>query len=788
MKLSETLFIVFILFSAGRVYSQSTGIIPQPTETVIGKGAFNFDANTAIYYTHQDPALRVSVQPLVDKISAVAGYTLKTSAAKPARNVISVNLRPDMVEDGGYELEVLPASIEIKAKDAVGIFYAVQSILQLLPVEIENGKKVPARSWQIPAVTIRDAPAFRYRGLMLDVSRHFMPLSFLKRLVDIMAMQKMNNLHLHLTDDQGWRIEIKKYPRLTTVGSVRSGTLYDKHPIKGNDNSEYKGFYSQAEIKELVSYAAKKYINIVPEIELPGHSSAAIAAYPELSCFPGESSYVTQGMHSKTVQENVKVPGTKIVQETWGVFNDVLCPTDFTFQFMQDVIDEVINIFPSKYIHIGGDECPKDFWKRSAFCQELIKKNNLKDEHGLQSYFIQRIEKHINGRGRNIIGWDEILEGGLAPNAAVMSWRGTAGGIESAKQGHNVIMSPDGYCYLNFYQSEDPSDSIAWGGFLPLKRVYSYDPIPKELDATQRKYIMGVQGNLWSEYVNSPALAEYMLFPRAIALAEVGWSTSKPAFEDFTSRLIPYLKRLDQHGVNYSGHLYELSLQSKYVPEDNAIKVSIEGVPKPKQVKYRIKNRQGVAEQKAYNGPFIVASSTTLEALVEVGGKVIDRATATFNINKATGKQISFVDQPEPSYSKGGAMALVNGIIGSTNRYTDNEWLGWAGKDFDAVIPFGVPTDVNKLSLRFFNAASSWVYPPSSLKVLGSTDGQNFSEITIKELSGSTEGAVMVKTFHLATTKITHLKVVAKNHGIIAKSNPGEGYPAWLFVDELVVE
>jgi hexosaminidase len=788
MKLNATLFILIILFSARHLYSQSTGIIPQPAETVIGKGTFNFNANTSIYYTDQDPALQVSVQPLVDKMLAVAGFNLKTTAVKPGANIISVSLRSDMAEDGGYELEVLPASIEIRAKDAVGVFYAVQSLLQLLPAEIESGIKVPARSWQIPSVTIRDAPAFRYRGLMIDVSRHFMPISFLRRLVDLMAMQKMNNLHLHLTDDQGWRIEIKKYPKLTSVGSVRSGTIQDKYAGKGNDNNEYRGFYSQNEMKELVAYAAKKYINIVPEIELPGHSSAAIAAYPALSCFPDESSYTADALHSKAALEKVKVPGTKIVQESWGVFNDVLCPTEFTFNFMQDILDEVISIFPSKYIHIGGDECPKEFWKRSSFCQELIKKENLKDEHGLQSYFIQRIEKHVNSRGRNIIGWDEILEGGLAPNAAVMSWRGTAGGIESAKQGHNVIMSPDGYCYLNFYQSEDPADSIAWGGFLPLKKVYGYDPIPKELDPAQRRYIMGVQGNLWSEYVKSPALAEYMLFPRAVALAEVGWTTFKPGFEDFTGRLIPHLKRLDQHGVNYSRHLFELSLQSKYIPGENAIRVSIEGVPATRKINYSYTNSKGVVEKKAYTQPFVVSSSTLLTASVEVEGRVVDRATALFNINKTTGQEISFVDQPAAAYGKGGSAALVNGIIGSSNRYTDNEWLGWEGKDFDAVIRFKKPTEISKVSLRFFNATSSWVYPPSEIKIFGSADGKSFSEMENKGVITSADGSVLVKHLQFNTSKLTHLKVVAKNHGIIAKSNPGEGYRAWLFVDELVVE
>jgi hexosaminidase len=790
MKFKAMIISLAMLFAIGQgsLYSQSSGIIPQPNETIMGKGYFIFNSNTSVYYPQDIQAMKVSIQPLVDKLATAAGIVLKQSVGKPVRNFIQVNLSTEIAVDGGYSLEILPESIQIKAKDAVGVFYAVQSLLQLLPTEIEGEARSTINQWRVPVVLIKDAPAFRYRGLMLDVSRHFMPLDFLKRLIDLMAMQKMNNLHLHLTDDQGWRIEIKKYPRLTAVGGVRSGTLHDKYPGKGNDNIEYKGYYSQADIKELVAYAAKQYINIVPEIELPGHSSAAIAAYPALSCFPDESSPASPAMHSRESLEKVKVPGTKIVQESWGVFSDVLCPSEFTFQFMEDVLDEVIDLFPSTYIHIGGDECPKDFWKRSALCQDLIAKNNLKDEHGLQSYFIQRIEKHINSRGRRIIGWDEILEGGLAPNAAVMSWRGTSGGIESAKQGHDVIMSPDGFCYLNFYQSEDPTDSIAWGGFLPLKRVYGYDPIPTELDAAQKKYIVGVQGNLWSEYVKSPALAEYMLFPRAIALAEVGWTKSKPGFDHFAERLIPFLKRLDQHGVNYSRHLYDLSLQSKYISESNAIRVSIAGVPDNKKVNYSFTNKQGLAEVKVYHEPFVIASSTKLEASVQIGGQIIDRATAIFNINKATGQDISFVNPPAAAYSKGGPEGVVNGIMGSSNRYSDNEWLGWDGKDIEAVIRFSKPIDVNKLTLRFFNNTSSWVYPPSEVKVFGSTDGKNFSEIVVGGVVNTGEGAVQVKQFQFNKATLSHLKVVAKNHGIISKSNPGEGYPAWLFLDEVVVE
>ncbi len=768
--------------------AQDVQLIPYPEKVVKGNGEFTIQPQTVLVVSETAEALLSALSPLNEKLAKAAGFQLKVAKVAPRSNFIAFAFDPSLSKPGAYSINVLSDKVLVTAKDPSGIFYAMQSLLQLLPPAIESDRLFTRQQWSMPVVSIQDAPAFEYRGLMIDVARHFQPISFMKKLVDLMAMQKMNRLHLHLVDDQGWRIEIKKYPKLTEVGGRRNGTLVDKYPGKGNDNKPYDGFYTQAQIKELVAYASKKFITIIPEIELPGHSSAAIAAYPALSCFPQETTVVNDNMVATKTKEQLKTPGTKVVQETWGVFTDVLSPTDYTFQFMNDVLDEVMQLFPSKYIHIGGDECPKDAWKRSAFCQEMIKKYNLKDEHGLQSYFIQRIEKHINSKGRSIIGWDEILEGGLAPNAAVMSWRGTQGGIESAKQGHDVVMTPDSHCYLNFYQSEDQTDSIAWGGFLPLKRVYGYDPIPAELNPEQAKYIKGVQGNLWTEYIKSSALAEYMLFPRAVALAEIGWTKQKPGFDHFTNRLISYLKRLEKHGVNYSRHMYDIGLKSQYDPASNTVKVSVDGVSDKKNLFYSVIAEQGGLVTKPYEQPITIASAAKLEIAAFVEGAVVDKRTAFFNINKATGRKFSLSIEPAPQYGKGGPAALVNGIMGSVTRFNDDEWLGWNGKHFEGILDLGRVEEIKKIYLRFYKAPSSWIYMPSSIQILVSADGITYKEVAVKNNPDSGQMGVQQHGFSFDGLKTRYVKIIAANNGIIKSGFPGQGYPAWLFVDEVVVE
>ena len=443
-----------------------------------------------------------------------------------------------------YKFQSGSSGIQISGNSALGSFYGMQTLIQLLPLE-------KSKSLIIPAVDIEDEPRFAYRGAMLDVCRHFFSVSFIKKYIDYLALHKINYFHWHLTEDQGWRIEIKKYPNLTKVGSIRNGTIIGRYPGKGNDNKMDAGFYTQEQVKEIVEYASQRFITVIPEIEMPGHSGAAIAAYPLLSCFPNDKTVIPANMISEKSKLELASGRVKLVQETWGVHTDVYAPTEYTFKFLEDVLDEVIALFPSKYIHIGGDECPKDAWKKSEFCQQMIKEKGLKDEHGLQSYFIQRIEKYINKKGRTLIGWDEILEGGLAPNAMVMSWRGEEGGIAAAKENHTVIMTPGSHVYLDKAQTKN-MDSVTIGGFLPFEKVYSYEPVPKELNAEQANYVLGAQGNLWTEYVANPSKAEYQLFPRLSALSEVLWSTKEnknwPAFQD---KMKSQYARYKIWGANY---------------------------------------------------------------------------------------------------------------------------------------------------------------------------------------------------------------------------------------------
>ena len=513
-------------------------VIPKPEKLKALEGKFVLNSATKIV---GDTALEQEGNYLAQILNTPTGYELKyTPGEKNEKNSISLIIDEKIDNDEGYTLSVNPEKVIITGKTAAGVFYGIQSLRQLLPPELESKNTVTDIEWKIPSVEIVDSPRYVYRGMHLDVGRHMFPVETIKEFIDLIAMHKMNTFHWHLTEDQGWRIEIKKYPRLTEIGAYRKETLVGHGATAEKDRKfdgkPYGGFYTQEEVKDIVAYAAKRHITIIPEIEMPGHSLAAIAAYPEL------------GNTGKQYEV-----GTR-----WGVFKEIYAPTDTTFNFLEDVLTEVMELFPSKLIHIGGDEAPKDQWEESAFAQELIKKEGLKDEHELQSYFITRIEKFVNSKGRNIIGWDEILEGGLAPNAAVMSWRGTEGGIEAAKQKHYVVMTPGHSCYFDHYQSKDKdNEPLAIGGYLPVKKVYSYEPTPKELNKEEQKYILGAQGNVWTEYIKTPDYLEYMILPRMDALSEVVWSTPENKnWKDFKDRLYPMAKRYDVMGLNYARHVF----------------------------------------------------------------------------------------------------------------------------------------------------------------------------------------------------------------------------------------
>ena len=555
-KLIAFLFVLFMFsFSANAKDESKINIIPKPNSIKRTSGEFKLDYKTLI--VANDDTARWMADFLNDYLLKNYGFKLEVvnTLNEKKNSIVFVNPFIDVLpKEGSYRLNITKKKIEIGGINE-GLFYGLQSFLQLLPIN----QKVP---YKIPCVEITDAPRFRYRGLHLDVGRHFQPIEFVKKYLDMMAFYKMNFFHWHLTEDQGWRIEIKKYPKLTEIGSKRKETVQGRQlkPYVG-DGIPYEGYYTQEQIKEVVAYAKARYITVVPEIEMPGHSLAAIAAYPEFACTPGPFEVAT----------------------TWGIFKDIYCPKEETFKFLEDVLSEVVELFPGHYIHIGGDEAPKDRWKESQIAQDVIKREGLKDEHELQSYFIQRIERFLNSKGKRLIGWDEILEGGLAPNATVMSWRSEKGGVEAAKQKHDVIMTPTTHLYFDYAQSKSKSEPINIGGFLPLSQVYSYNPTPKDLTDEEKQYILGSQGNVWTEYLKTPEAVEYMVFPRMIALSEVVWTqVENKSYDDFLSRLSSHLERLEKQKTNF--RIPEpVGWQENLITQESEVKIQLLSVfPKSK--------------------------------------------------------------------------------------------------------------------------------------------------------------------------------------------------------------
>ena len=628
VRVVKLLFAWIVFLFAQPATSQSVQIIPAPVNVKTGEGTFQLSGETRLLLN--DSGENPAAEFLNNYLQKYYGF--KLLVAKEAKeNFIRLNTlrfikKPEKPEH--YSLKVTPQSISIEGDSYAGTFYGMQSLIQLLPV-------TASKSMMLPGLLLDDYPRFGYRGMHLDVSRHFFDVSFIKTYIDYLALHKLNTFHWHLTDDQGWRIEIKKYPKLTTVGGYRNGTIIGRYPGKGNDSIHYGGYYTQQEVRDVVKYAADRYITVIPEIEMPGHASAAIAAYPELSCFANEPTQPAKG----TAWSGPKTG--KQVQQAWGVFDDIFCAgNEQTFEMLTGVLDEVISLFPSQVIHVGGDEAPKNNWKRCAKCQKRIKDERLKDEHELQSYFVQRIEKHVNSKGRKIMGWDEILEGGLAPNAAVMSWRGEKGGIAAANQNHNVVMTPSSHLYFDFAQTR-LEDSVTIGNYLPIEKVYAYDPIPKELSANEAGFILGGQANLWTEYMKNNKKVEYMALPRMSALSEILWSPKDDrSFSEFEPRLLTQLKRYDLWGANYSKALYEI--KSTITPAGDGVLWSLESKsPAPIFITHNATNT-GLK----YNQPILINGSGELEATLVANNKVIYTLKHNFNINKATGKKIELTTPP----------------------------------------------------------------------------------------------------------------------------------------------
>ncbi|MBO2011180.1 beta-N-acetylhexosaminidase [Hymenobacter negativus] len=577
-----------VLGQGSQTPAQRLGLVPLPREVKATAGMYPLPQKLSIYATSKDEQ---NVAGLLKEMLTALGHTVTLTTSRPAAQIALLTAAQPNAE--AYQLVVDQAGIRISAAGGAGLFYGSRTLLQLLPAR-------PTATAQVPYVRIADEPAFRWRGGMLDVSRHFFPVSFVKKYIDFLAAYKFNTFHWHLTDDQGWRIEIKKYPKLTQVSAFRKETLIGAQQLfKGPadfkyDATPYGGFYTQEQIREVVAYAQRRYVTIVPEIEMPGHSVAVLAAYPELACKPG--TYETWTM--------------------WGVNEDIVCPTEPTFRFFEDVLTEVCALFPGKYVHIGGDEAPKARWKESAAVQEIMKREGYTDVEKVQGWFNRRIEKFLAGQGKKLIGWDEILEGGIAPSAAVMSWRGEKGGVEAAKMGHDVVMSPTTHLYVNYGQSpkpHSPYEPLMIGGYIPLDVIYNYNPLPAELTPAQQQHVLGPQANLWTEYITTPAAAEYMLFPRLLAVSEVAWTpAASKSYAAFLPRMSQQFARLDQQRINYRVP-EPLGLDStSMVKQGSKAVFTLRSLVPGAQIRYTLDGHLPDETAALYNGPLAVPLNNRL--------------------------------------------------------------------------------------------------------------------------------------------------------------------------------
>ena len=602
-KIIVTIFIAILFMACSekthdvKEYNQGIRIVPLPALLTQNEGIFKLNKKTKL--VAKGDGSETVADYLQAKIVQSTGYNL-TSATSSSKNSITVVVDPaSELAAEAYTLLVTPDKVEVKASTNRGLFYGMQTLLQLLPAEIESPTVISDVNWNIPAVTIEDEPRFKWRGMHLDVCRHFYSVEFIKKQMDVLAMYKINKFHWHLTEDQGWRIEIKKYPKLTEIGSKRV-----------DEGKEHGGFYTQKQIKEIVAYAAERHIDVIPEIELPGHALAALTAYPEYSCTGGPFK----------------------VRNVWGVEADIYCAgKEETFEFIEDIIDEVVELFPSEYFHIGGDEAPKAKWEECELCQARIKAEGLHDEHELQSYFIQRVEKMLVARNKKMIGWDEILEGGLAKSAAVMSWRGERGGITAASQGHDVIMTPGNWVYLDHYQGSSKVEPVAIGGYTTLEESYGYNPVPESLADDKKKHILGTQGNVWSEYLYTPEIVEHRVYPRIIALAEVSWTQlEKKDFDSFIYRMDNQFVRLDQHEINYHIPLPEGPIDNIAITDGTTLEFT---TTRPIAMYFTLDGTEPELNSTKYSTPIVIENTTTVKIRTAlVSGKMGN--TRTINVVK----------------------------------------------------------------------------------------------------------------------------------------------------------
>lgn len=745
-------------------------IIPYPQQLIPKAGSFTFNKRTVVLCSFQNPEIHRLAKQFTDQIELVSGMKLVIRDINQTDTANTVIFQSTSLSENSeaYALIISPKTIRIVANTANGYFYGLQTIYQLLPAEVYGKKRIEGRKWSVPCAQITDAPRFGYRGMHLDVCRHFFPVEFIKKYLDAMSIHKFNTFHWHLTDDQGWRIEINKYPRLTEIGSRRDETLigyyYERLPQQ-YDGKSYGGFYTQKQAREIVAYAKDRFITVIPEIELPGHAEAAIASYPFLSCTPDST---------------IKV-ATK-----WGIFKEVYCPNDSTFKFLENVLTEIMDIFPSNYIHIGGDECLKDRWKESPECQSLIKKLNLKDENGLQSYFVERVEKFVNSKGRQIIGWDEILDGGLAPNATVMSWRGMAGGIAAAQSGHDVIMTPGAFCYFDKYQADPANEPTTIGGYLPLKSVYQFEPVPPELTLEETKHILGAQANVWTEYMPTSESVEYMSFPRASAMSEVAWgSKGNRNWESFRRRMPADFERYAQLNIHPSKAFYDVQFQSM-ITADKKLQVSLLCDYSDVQIQYNFNGTTPTVNDALYLNSLSLNRSSVITAACFVKGKMIGKPLSkSYLVSKLTG--LSYTTNVNNTWYDGGSQnALTDGIMGNTKVYT--QWVGIGnGTDGEIKVDMLTAQNIERFSVGLLNAPAMKVKFPVEIQLLGSQDDINYQLLAAKQLPASTSPTweMMRPELTFPSTQVRYLKLQLKSALNSFTTKNVESKSTMIFMDEI---
>ena len=755
----------------------SIDVVPHPNEVIAKEGTFDAAAADVYYGSDLDDRSKAAINQFAQQLFMASASNGKIEEGASDNGFVFQTDKSLAHEE--YTISVSEKKVCVKASGLNGFNYAIQTIKQLLPVEVFGSAPAADKDWTIPGMEIKDKPRFSYRGLHMDVSRHFFTMDEVKKYLDIMEVHKLNTLHWHLTDDQGWRLEIKKYPRLTEVGSIRNKTIVGHlFESKTFDNKEYgRGcYYTQEDVKEILEYAAAKGITVIPEIDLPGHMLAALAAYPEYGCTGGP--YEVWGM--------------------WGIADDVLCVgREETMKFCEDILEEVCELFPAEYVHIGGDECPKVRWETCPHCQAKIAELGLKDddkyqaEHYLQGYVTTRMEKFLAEKGKKLIGWDEILEGEIAPNATVMSWRGVAGGLQAVRMGHDAIMTPNTFFYLDYYQSLDKeNEPLAIGGYLPVEKCYSYEPTTADMSDEEKSHILGVQANLWTEYIPTADQLFYMLLPRLAALAEVQWCQPEVKnWDRFLESADDFCAIYDIMGYNYGTHLFDAAGTASINKEKGCVEVVLDAQGDT-PVRYTLDGSTPGPDSPLYTEPIEIRETCVLKAVSDKAGTGNRIWEKHFNAHKAMGRPVEALTATHPNYTYNSPDLLTDGIVG-TGPYNSGDFAGWYNVPFEAVIEMD-GCEYSEVTVSTVIFKYDWVFGPKSISVYTSQDGETFTEVAAEEIEDFDNiddgNGCMDYTLTFDATSAKYLKVVAESYTELPEWHPGAGHPGFLFVDEVIVK